>query len=51
MTLTTRLLAGVLVDSRCWAAEERNIDPSDTQTYVDRDRNLKLSSRSCSRTD
>jgi hypothetical protein len=28
---------GMLVDSRCYAAEERNVNPTDTLTYVDRD--------------
>jgi hypothetical protein len=33
---------GTLVDSRCYAAEERNVNPTDTQPFVDRDRNLEL---------
>lgn len=35
--------SGVLVDSKCWTNEQRNINPSDTSTFVDRDRNLELS--------
>ena len=30
--------SGVLVDSKCYAAEERNVDPHDTLTNVDRDK-------------
>lgn len=37
---------GTLVNSKCWAAEERNVNPSDTSTFVDRDRNLEI--RACS---
>jgi hypothetical protein len=37
---------GALVDSRCWTAEERNVNPTDTTTFVDRDRNLEI--RACS---
>lgn len=52
MMLTTRLVAlvvlscagvfaetwsGPLVDSKCYGAEQRNVNPTDTQTYVDRD--------------
>ena len=33
---------GVLVDSKCWGAEERNVDPRDTTIFVDRDRNLEI---------
>lgn len=29
--------SGYLVDSKCYAAEERNVNPTDTETYVDRD--------------
>jgi len=29
--------SGPLVDSKCYAAEERNVNPNDTQTAVDRD--------------
>ena len=34
--------SGVLVDSKCFEAEERNVNPSDTLIYVDRDRNREL---------
>ena len=34
--------SGVLVDSKCYAAEERNVNPDDTDTSVDRDRNFEL---------
>ncbi len=37
---------GALVDSKCYASEERNVNPTDTMTYVDRDRNLEI--RFCS---
>jgi hypothetical protein len=40
--------SGDLVDSKCWGFEESNVNPSDTQTYVDRDRNLEV--RLCSPT-
>jgi len=33
---------GALVDSKCYASEERNVNPTDTMTYVDRDRNLEI---------
>ena len=61
MTLTIRLAAlfclssalgfaevwsGALVDSKCYAAEERNANPTDTLTNVDRDGNLEI--RYCS---
>lgn len=29
--------SGPLVDSKCYGAEQRNVNPTDTQTYVDRD--------------
>ncbi|MGP0076723.1 MAG: hypothetical protein ACLPWF_32825 [Bryobacteraceae bacterium] len=29
--------SGHLVDAKCYAAEERNVNPTDTETYVDRD--------------
>ncbi len=29
--------SGPLVDSKCYAAEERNVNPTDTETFVDRD--------------
>jgi hypothetical protein len=38
--------SGALVNSRCWTAEERNVNPADTTTFVDRDRNLEI--RFCS---
>jgi hypothetical protein len=38
--------SGNLVDSRCYASEERNVNPTDTETYVDRDRNYEI--RYCS---
>lgn len=38
--------SGVLVNSKCYGAEERNVNPNDTLTNVDRDRNLEL--RYCS---
>ena len=34
--------SGSLVDSKCFAAEERNVNPTDTQTSVDRDQNLEV---------
>jgi hypothetical protein len=38
--------SGSLVDSKCYASEERNVNPTDTLTYVDRDRNEEI--RFCS---
>jgi hypothetical protein len=38
--------SGVLVNSKCWAFEENNVNPTDTLTSVDRDRNLEI--RACS---
>ncbi len=38
--------SGMLVNSKCYGAEERNVNPSDTLTNVDRDRNMEL--RDCS---
>jgi hypothetical protein len=38
--------SGLLVDSKCYAAEERNVNPTDTSTAVDRDRNMEI--RYCS---
>jgi hypothetical protein len=38
--------SGTLVDAKCYGAEERNVDPNDTSTYVDRDKNLEI--RYCS---
>ena len=35
--------SGALVDAKCWGFRERNIDPRDTLTFVDRDRNLEIS--------
>ena|SRR5579862_3468655 len=35
-------ISGVLVDSKCYAAEERNVNPTDTETYVDRDGNFEI---------
>lgn len=35
--------SGTLVDSRCFDAVERNVNPTDTMIYVDRDVNLELS--------
>jgi hypothetical protein len=35
-------VSGVLVDSKCYAAEERNVNPTDTETFVDRDGNLEI---------
>jgi hypothetical protein len=63
MKLTTRLAAllafssavtfaatwsGPLVDSNCYAAEERNVNPTDTETFVDRDGGREI--RYCSPT-
>ena len=33
---------GYLVDSRCYAAEERNMNPSSTLSEVNRDRNFEI---------
>ena len=33
---------GLLVNSKCYAALERNHGPNDTETYVDRDRNSEI---------
>ena len=38
--------SGFLVDSRCFANRERNVNPTDTLTAVDRDQNSEL--RYCS---
>jgi hypothetical protein len=51
LCLTSRLSfggtwPGVLVDSKCFDAEERNVNPTDTLTSVDRDKNLEI--RYCS---
>jgi hypothetical protein len=34
--------SGHLVDSKCYDSEERNVNPTDTLTYVDRDKNLEI---------
>ena len=34
--------SGTLVDSKCYAAEQRNVNPTDTLTHVDRDGNLEI---------
>ena len=33
---------GYLVDSKCYASEEQNVDPHDTETLVDRDKDLEI---------
>jgi len=38
--------SGVLVDSKCYDSEQRNVNPTDTMTAVDRDVNLGI--RYCS---
>jgi hypothetical protein len=38
--------SGTLVDSKCYDAEARNVNPTDTLTSVDRDTNLEI--RYCS---
>jgi hypothetical protein len=35
-------LSGILVDAKCYGSEERNVNPTDTLTNVDRDRNLEI---------
>lgn len=35
--------SGALVDATCWGFRERNVNPRDTLTFVDRDRNLEVS--------
>lgn len=35
--------SGALVDAGCWGYSERNVNPRDTETFVDRDRNLEIS--------
>ncbi len=37
---------GALVDSKCYASEQRNVNPTDTLTSVDRDRDHEI--RYCS---
>ena len=39
---------GYLVDSRCYAAEERNVNPGDTEAHIDRDMDYEI--RYCSPT-
>jgi hypothetical protein len=34
--------SGALVDAKCWGFRERNVNPQDTLTFVDRDRNLEI---------
>jgi len=34
--------SGWLVDSRCYDAEERNVNPTDTLTAGDRDKNMEI---------
>jgi hypothetical protein len=43
---SAEIWSGALVDSRCYAAEERNVNPTDTLTNVDRDGSLEI--RYCS---
>ena len=38
--------SGYLVDSKCYEIEEHNVNPWDTSTYVDRDKDLEV--RLCS---
>lgn len=38
--------SGTLVDSKCFYSEERNVNPTDTMTFVDRDMNQEI--RFCS---
>jgi hypothetical protein len=38
--------SGLLVDSKCYATEERNVGPTDTDTAVDRDKGWEI--RFCS---
>lgn len=40
--------SGALVDAKCYDSEERNVNPNDTSTFVDRDKNLEI--RYCSPT-
>jgi hypothetical protein len=37
-----RTWSGDLVDAKCYAAEERNVNPTDTETAVDRDRGFEI---------
>jgi hypothetical protein len=41
-----RTWSGSLVDAKCYAAEERNVNPTDTEVFVDRDRGYEI--RYCS---
>jgi hypothetical protein len=41
-----RTWSGSLVDAKCYAAEERNVNPTDTELFVDRDRGYEI--RYCS---
>jgi hypothetical protein len=34
--------SGFLVDSKCYAAQQRNVNPKDSQPYVDRDMALQI---------
>ena len=34
--------SGALVDAKCYAAEERNVNPTDTEANVDRDRSSEI---------
>ncbi len=38
--------SGALVDAKCYASEERNVGPTDTETAVDRDKGWEI--RFCS---
>ncbi len=38
--------SGELVDSKCYAAEQRNVNPTDTETWVDGDKSYEI--RYCS---
>jgi hypothetical protein len=38
--------SGELVDSKCYAAEQRNVNPTDTETWVDSDKGYEI--RYCS---
>ncbi len=37
-----RTWSGSLVDAKCYAAEERNVNPTDTETFVDRDQMYEI---------
>ena len=34
--------SGLLIDSRCYASEERNVNPFDASPYVDRDKDWEI---------